>query len=251
MSNRFWPASSKARSYTSSLPGDGRADRRLLRRAGHAAETVLLHDHPRDPDEFLVKTSSHDWMLQPSEHCDRRHESPNTRGMGRTDRGRLARETGLKVAHSPISHTILSRARLSSALLMDPQPPPGLSICTRSMMLHTDDAPCRRAVWSKPRSGRPHRTAPTALLTPVPASSYRLPADLGVLQSYGRSSSWPCFRVRWRPGADQLRKMPRTDLADLLMLCRMRDSPAGLCRSWGFHERSLSGRIGSASGLFC
>lgn len=196
----------------------------LLRRAGHAAETVLLRDHPRDPDEFFgqdliarldapttVRTLRPEARVQiPAEWAEQ------------IEVGWRAKQD-LRSRNSPISHTILSSRPLEQRPPDDPQPPPGLFDLYAVDDAHTDDAPCR--LCGEPLN--PYAEASPYCLDCVVDARTGLFVDIGFNEPWRPAVLWSLKQLAvlefgGAPARDQLRKMPKDGPhADLLMLCRM------------------------------
>ena len=197
---------------------------RLLRRAGHVPERVVLRDHPGDPDEFFGQD-----LITRLEHPETvRRLRPEARALipeewvDRVEASwRATRENQSR--NTPISHTILSSSPVEQRPPDDPQLPPGLFDPRQIDDDDPDDIPCRLCGEAL----NPYAEPSPYCLDCVDDARSGLFVDLGFNESWCPAVLWSLNQLAvlefgGAPARDQLRKMPMDGPhADLLMLCRM------------------------------
>lgn len=197
---------------------------RLLRRAGHIPEKVLLRDHPRDPDQFF------------GQDLITRLESPQTvRSLRAEARALIPEEWAERIEarwratqanqsrNAPISHTTLSSSPVEQRPPDDPQTPPGLIDPPSVSDADPDDIPCRLCGEAL----NPYAGPSPYCLDCVGDARSGLFVDIGFDEPWRPAVLWSLNQLAvlefgGAPARDQLRKMPQDGPhADLLMLCRM------------------------------
>ncbi|MFA5707784.1 hypothetical protein [Mycolicibacterium sp.] len=207
----------------------------LLRRAGYVPRTVLLGDHPRDPDQFFGQ----DLIARVEYPPTARKLRPEVRALLPEDwahhieAGWRAREE-VRSRNSTISQTILSSTPLEQRPPDDPQLPLGL-IDTYTVGDESDETPCRLCGEAL----NPYAEPSPYCLDCVDDARSGLFVDLGFNEAWHPAVIWSLNQLAviefgGAPAQAQLRKLPKDGPnADLLMLCRMLTARSGFAVAGG------------------